>query len=275
MPPRSLSALEARVVLGAEAAGADEVSLDRIEALAQVPRGHARTLAHRLVLKGWLTRLGAGRYLLNPSGYGPDAGPESDPLRIAGRLVRPYYLGYATAAELWGLLLRPGRTYYVVTPTRSSIHLMRPATFRLVRVARSRFFGFRPWVRRGHRFVVSDRERTVIDCLDRPELAGGIAGACQVLARAKPSVDWRRLSSHLVRMGNESLARRLGHLAERLGPRVRPPVEWIARWRPARPEPWVPLGPPSLYGREGARDRRWGIVQNVPDRELFAEADTR
>jgi predicted transcriptional regulator of viral defense system len=275
MASRSLSALESRVVLALEAQGTDELTLDTIETLAGIHRGHARKLAHQLLLKGWTVRLGRGRYLLNPTGYGPDAGPETDPLRLAGRLVRPYYLGYATAAELLGLLLRPGPTYYVVTPTRSSIRLTRPATFRLVRVARRRFFGARPMVRRGNRLVVSDPERTVIDCLDRPELAGGIAGACQVLARAKPRLDWRRLSGYLLRFGSRSVARRLGYLAEHVRPAVAAPGGWAARWRPGSPEPWVPLGPPSAYGRTGPRDRRWGVVLNVPPGELFAEADTR
>ena len=115
----------------------------------------------------------------------------------------------------------------------------------------------------------------MIDSLDRPEFAGGVAGACQVLARAKPRLDWPRLSGYLARLGNQSLARRLGYLAERVRPQVRAPAGWASRWRPTGREPWVPLGPPRTYGRAGPRDRRWRIVRNVPDAELFAEADTR
>jgi len=144
MRPRSLSATEARVVLSLEEAGEEDVSLDAIERMAHVRRGFARKLAHGLVGKGWLQRVGPGRYLLNPSGYGPEATPETDPLRLGSRLVRPYYFGYATAAELWGLLLQPGRTYFIATPTRSEARLPGPARFHLVRVAASRFFGSDP-----------------------------------------------------------------------------------------------------------------------------------
>lgn len=273
MRPRSLSAAEARVVLSLEELGRDELSLDTVQELARVRRGFARRLAHGLVAKGWLHRVGRGRYLLNPSRYGPDAAPETDPLRLARHLVRPYYFGYATAAELWGFLLQPGRTYYLVTPTRTAVRLAGPARFRVVRVAPRRFFGLTELRRRGETLAVSDPERTVLDCLDRPDLAGGIAGAVQVLARAKPRISWGRLVSYATRLGNQSLGVRLGFLAERVRPAVPLPPHWRDRLLPRAGDPWVPLGPPRTYGRRGPHDRRWHVILNVPERELLAEAD--
>lgn len=275
MRRRSLSATEAQVVLSLEAARTEDVSLEAIERLARVRPGHARKLAHGLVAKGWLQRVGRGRYLLNPSGYGPDAVPETDPLRLGSRLVHPYYFGFATAAELWGLLLQPGRTYYIVTPRRSEVSLDGPSRFRLVRVDPRRFFGVATLARRGQSLRVSDPERTVLDCLDRPELCGGLPGAVQVLARAKPRLDWDRLSRHLRRLGSRSLALRCGFLLQHVRPSVPTPRSWQERWLPGPQAPWVPLGPPRTYGRRGKRDRRWRVVRNVPERELLAEADAR
>lgn len=275
MRPRSLSATEARVILSLEEAREEDVSLDSIQRLAKVRRGFARKLAHGLVAKGWLQRVGRGRYLLNPSGYGPDAVPETDPLRVGSRLVEPYYFGFATAAELWGLLLQPGRTYYVVTPKRTTVRVPGPAQFRLVRQSESRFFGATTIDRRGQKLRVSDPERTVLDCLDRPELSGGLPGAVQVLARAKARLSWGRLATYLSRFGNESLCRRCGFLADRLRPSVPVPARWRERLLPKPDEPWVPLGPPGTYGRTGVRHPVWRIVQNVPERELFAEVDAR
>jgi predicted transcriptional regulator of viral defense system len=275
MRPRSLSGVEARVVLSLEEQGREELSLDTIQELAKVRRGFARKLAHELVAKGWLQRVGRGRYLLNPSGYGPDAGPETDPLRVGSHIVRPYYFGFATAAELWGLMLRPGRTYYLVTPTRTTVHVAGPARFRIVRLAPGRFFGSAELRRRGLTLAVSDPERTVLDCLARPEFAGGIAGAAQVLARAKPQLAWTRLGAYLGRLGSQSLGLRLGFLAERVRPSVLPPERWTRRLLPRPGDPWVPLGPPRTYGRTGPRDARWHLILNVPERELFAEVESR
>lgn len=274
MRARSLSAREARIVLSLEERGREELSLDTIEELARVRRGFARKLAHGLVAKGWLERVGRGRYLLNPSGYGPDAGPERDPLRVGSHLVRPYFFGFATAAELWGLLPRPGRTYYVVTPTRTSVHVPGPARYRLVRVVPRRFFGATELRRRGQTVLVSDPERTVLDCFDRPAFAGGIAGAAQVFARAKPRLVWRRLGEYLGKLGNRSLGARIGFLSERVRASIAPPARWTGPLLPGPTAPWVPLAPPRRYGRTGPRDARWRIVLNVPERELLAEVDT-
>jgi len=272
---RSLSGTEARVILSLEESGRTEVSLDSIQELGRVRRGFARKLAYELAAKGWLQRVGRGRYLLNPGTYGPDAIPDTDPLRVGSHLVRPYYFGYATAAELWGFLLQPGRVYYVVTPTRTSLHVAHPAQFRMTRVSLHRFFGFRTMQRRGQTLSVSDPERTVLDAVDRPELSGGMAGAAQTLARSKRQLSWGRLAAYLERFGNQSLARRVGFLAEEIRPSVRPPTGWSRQLLPDPSQPWVPLGPPRTYGRRGPHDSRWRIVRNVPDRVLFAEADTR
>jgi len=270
---RSLSATEARVVLSLEAQGESELSLDTIVARAKVSRGFARKLAHELVLKGWIQRTGRGRYLLNPSRRGPDAIPDTDPLRIGSHIVRPYYFGYATAAELWGLLLQAGRVYYIVSPTRTTVRLAHPAQFQFVRIPSVRFFGSREMTRRGETLQVSDPERTVIDCVDRPDLAGGLGGAAQVMARVKPRLSWSRLSDYLRRLENRALSLRVGYLADHVRPSLPPPRRWRDRWLADPQEPWVPLGSPTSFGRRGPRDRDWHIIRNVPDRVLLSDAE--
>lgn len=273
MESRSLSRTEARVVLALEAEGRDLVTLAGIQERAGVSPGFARKLAHDLVRRGWLQRVLRGTYLLNPSRHGPDALPDTDPFRVGRRLRDPYYFAYATAAELHGFFPQASRIYYLVTTERRAVE-SRPSTrFRVVRVQPAHFFGTQSVVRRGETLVVSDPERTVLDCLSRPELSGGIAGAAQIFALAKPRLDWRRLGSYLDRFGRRSLELRTGYLAERVRPSVRPPLPWI-RSRRARPEePFVPLAPPSTYGRTGPRDHRWHVIRNVPDAQLFAEGD--
>ncbi len=192
---RSLSQTEAKVILALEAEGREIVSLTEIRKRTGASPGFARKLAHELVRKGWLQRVRQGTYLLNPSRHGPDALPDTDPLRIGSRLVEPYYFGYATAAELQGLFTQASRVYYIVTPARWLPGRDRAGRFRAVRVTPARFFGTRTLTRRGVRLVVSDPERTVLDCLNRPELAGGMAGVSQIFALAKPKMNWSHLGS--------------------------------------------------------------------------------
>jgi predicted transcriptional regulator of viral defense system len=261
------------VVLSLEADGLVELSLSEIERRAGIGRGYSRKLAHDLVRKGWLQRVGRARYLLNPSQHGAAQLPDADPFRVGSHIVHPYYFGYATAAELWGFLLEAGRVYYIVTTARTSVHVEHPAQFRFVRKAAKQFFGVQRLTRRGESLRVSDPERTLLDCAERPEFSGGIGGLVQVISRAKPTLNWDRLSQYLERGGNRSLALRVGYLAERVRPSIRPPRRWAHRWSARPGEPWVPLGPPRTYGRRGPRDAHWRLILNVPDRALFSEGE--
>jgi predicted transcriptional regulator of viral defense system len=263
------------VVLSLEAERVELVSLSEIRRRAGTSAGFARKLAHELVRKGWLQRVRQGTYLLNPSRHGPDALPDSDPLRIGSRFVEPYYFGYATAAELEGLFPQASQVYYIVTTARWVPGKAYADRFRAVRVTPARFFGTRVLSRRGVRLSVSNPERTVLDCLDRPELAGGMAGVAQILALAKPRLNWSRFGSYLDRFGSRSLTLRAGFLVEHVRPAILPPESWI-RARVARiGEPYVPLGPPKTHGRRGKRDPRWHLIRNVPDAQLFAEGEIR
>lgn len=275
LPLRSLSPTEAKVILSLEEEGGVDLTLDEIQRRARVSRGFARKLAHNLSGKGWLQRVGSGRYLLNPSALGPRPVADTDPFRIGARLVGPYYFGFATAAELHHLLPQLGRTYYVVTPRRGKAEWDGVARFRRVTVGPKRFFGFQRIVRRGERLAVSDLERTVVDCLDRPELCGGLAGVVQILDSARGRIDWGRLARYVRRFSSRSLARRLGFLIAAREARLRPPPGWLDALLPRPSDPYTPLGHSAEFGRRGPRDTRWHLIRNVPDRLLLAEVDVR
>jgi len=274
-PVRTLSGTEAKVVLSLEADGRELVSLSDLMGRAGISREYARKLAHDLVRKEWLQRVHRGVYLLNPSRHGPAAVPDTDPFRIGRRLADPYYFGFATAAELWGLLPQIGRVYYVVSPGSGRSPPGGPVEFRMVHESPPRFFGTRRIRRRGESLVVSDLERTVLDCLDRPEFSGGLPGAVHVLASAKRKLDWARIERYVRRLGRRSLALRLGYLAERTRPDIRLPSAWVRRLRPRDADPFVPLGPPRVHGRTGPRDRRWHVIRNLSDAHLFGEEEIR
>ncbi len=275
MDVRSLSKTEARIVLSLEADDLDLVTLDGIRKRALVSPGFARKLAHDLVRRGWLQRVRRGTYLLNPSRHGPDALPDTDPLRVGSRLVDPYYFGFATAAELEGLFPQASRVYYIVTTTRWVPGKDRADRFRVVRVTPTRFFGIRTVRRRGVELRVSDRERTLIDSLNRPQFSGGMAGVAQIFALAKPKLNWTRLGSYLDRFGNRSLTLRAGFLSEHIRPSIPIPSSWVRARLPDPDEPYVPLGPPKTHGRRGKYDPRWHVIRNVSDALLFAEGEVQ
>lgn len=268
---RSLSAAESKVVLALEARGQEVVELDDISQLASVRRDYARKLAERLTAKGWIQRVGRGRYLLNPAKAGPDAVPDMNAFRVGSKLVTPYYFGYATAASYHGLLQQASRTYYVVTTSRHAPTLAEPAEFKIVRVPRSKFFGLQDAEKYGAPIVLSDLEKTIVDAVDRPDRVGGIASVAQIIANAKPRMDHARLVEYARRMGTKSLAQRLGYLLDHVLPHERPPREARKALLQLRGDAFVALASTKQHPRTGRYISEWRVVVNVPESELLGE----
>jgi hypothetical protein len=84
----------------------------------------------------------------------------------------------------------------------------------------------------GYKVMISDREKTAIDCIDHPPLAGGV-GEAATLATASRRFDWTKAADYLERIG--SPARWCADLAGSpitSRPIFRPPMrERLLAWR--------------------------------------------
>lgn len=275
MQSRSLSARESEVILSLEAEDRDEVTIGDIAELAGVSRSYARKLAHDLHEKCWLQRIGRGRYLRIPAKNGPGAIPETNPFRLGSHLVDPYYFAYGTAANLHGLLTQAPRTYTVATTEDTERELTDPIAFRIVSVVPRKFFGWEETERYGETVQVSDLEKTVVDCLDRQDLVGGLPGVLEVLSQAKPRLDADKLARYVERFEVGSLAQRLGYLLERVRPEVEVEEGLMETLRSMRTSAHVHLGSAARYGRTGDYESDWKVIVNVPEDELFGEVVVR
>jgi predicted transcriptional regulator of viral defense system len=64
-------------------------------------------------------------------------------------------------------------------------------------------------------FGITDREKTLVDACDRPELCGGILQIAQAL-RAIDILDWEKIDVYLDRFNSGAIYKRLGYLIEQL-----------------------------------------------------------
>jgi predicted transcriptional regulator of viral defense system len=136
--------------------------------------------------------------------------------------------------------------------------------YRFVRVRAAKFFGtVKRSVGQGQT-TVTDREKTLVDALDHPELCGGIGQVIEMLPAAAQAVNWDRVEEHLKRLGSGAAYKRLGLLVEHLGEKVRIPdrAGRIERWRSLLTGGYAPLEPrrPMI----GPANARWRVRLNVP-----------
>ena len=104
-------------------------------------------------------------------------------------MADPYYIGFSSAAAHYGLTTQHRNIIYVVTPRRLREREVRKARVRIVNLADSKFFGFRPVDVLGYSVMISDREKTTIDCIDKPALSGGVGEGAFILATASRRFD--------------------------------------------------------------------------------------
>ena len=211
---RSLSHQESRIVLGMTERGLREVDRQEIIDMLDVSPQAADHVIRRLRRKGWLQRASWGRYLLVPPEMGPDVVGETNVLALAGRIVSPYYFGYSTAAQHYRFTTQYRHVIRLVTPARIRNRSLLGKDVRIVNPSHRKFFGFGPVEVLGHTVMMSDREKTVIDCIDRPALSGGEGEAAVILGTACRRIDWHKAADYLERIGSKTLVRRFGWLAD-------------------------------------------------------------
>ena len=100
-------------------------------------------------------------------------------------MATPYAIAYWTALHHYGYTEQtPGDIFVATTVGRDSAMLPIEElglTYRFVTLAPHKFFGHhRIWIE-GQEITITDRAKTVIDCLDHPEHCGGIVEAAKGL----------------------------------------------------------------------------------------------
>ena len=217
----------------------------------------AYRLIARLKEAGLIAEVEKGKYLL--LGLEPER-VLSNPLFIASHLVTPAYVSYWSALHFYGFTEQVPLTVFVATTKKKRLVSFQGFQFRFVTVRPHKFFGYRRERVGELPVLIADEAKAIVDSLDQPRYAGGIAEVAKALRAALEVVDVPTLVEYANRMEDKSLGSRLGYLLETLGH----PVEGlICSASPVKLDPTRP--------RNGHTNGRWRVVVNVPQAELFPQ----
>ena len=125
-----------------------------------------------------------------------------------------------------------------------------------------KFFGFEKIKISDAEINIADKEKAIIDCLDREEYAGSIIEIFKALHNNKEQFDFDKMINYALIMENHSLARRLGFLLDLVKQDTKKLEESIGKFR------YVYLSntlPKKKYGIS----KKWRLILNIEENELF------
>lgn len=211
----------------------------------------------RLERRGWIERIEKGKYLIIPLGA-EKGGYTSHEFVIGSLLVDPYCIAYWSALNFYGLTDQIPATVFIQTTSRKKKQEIKVfgVLYRIVRVKRDKFFGVRrEWLEESA-INITDKEKTIVDCLDKPQYCGGVVEVAMALK--DPGLDNAKLSEYATSIGNSGVVRRLGYLCERLGLDIDlPSIET---------RNYLLLDP--TISKKGSTSAEWKLVINLDDKML-------
>lgn len=191
------------------------------------------TETRRWVQREWATRIRRGTYSLHIMG-------RSYPLDLleALHLVQPSALAYWTALNYHHLTeqLPPMVILQTPTPGRQTRVSIRSLDIRIARVQPSRFWDIISQTSEDGTLTVTGPEKTILDCLDRLDLCGGIIEVAKAFKTGGRVLSPSRMIDVARRFGSDIVCRRLLFLATALN--------WHAVWLTSR----LALAPSAGYG---------------------------
>lgn len=180
-------------------------------------RPRAQQLLSVAVAQGLLIRLERGVYLIVPLEAGPERKWSEASFVIASALAKPAVIAYLSAIRHWNWTEQLPRTVFIQTTQRKSKtkREVLGVTYQFIRVPPRLLFGLKEQRIDSQTFSVTDREKTLLDCADRPDLAGGMATIFQAVGEAVNQIDWQILNNYLERIQRGAAIKRLMYLLER------------------------------------------------------------
>jgi len=220
-------------------------------------RGYLKLVLHMLERGGWIERIEKGKYVILP--LEAERGRYTlHEFVIGSELVKPSAIAYWSALHYHGLTEQIPNVVFIQTTSRKKRRELTVfgTKYRIVRVVERKFFGLEPlWIEE-LKIHVTDKEKTVIDCLDKPQYCGGVIEVYKALGEG--DVDVGKLSEYLEKFGSGAVAKRLAYLAKLAGLEVEVPGRLIKKGVVAL-DPTMP--------RKGKVNHRLKLLINVELRE--------
>lgn len=220
-----------------------------------------RELLSSMTKRGLLMRLKKGVYYIIPYEQNAETFMPDWHL-VAEHLVNDakYYIGYYTALQIHDLITQPSLKEQIVVAKqiRPSEIKIKDVPFQFIYHNKKHFFGSKKiWVDSFNKVMCSDLEKTFIDCLFKPDYAGGLVEVARAIYTSKDKIKYETLLEYAKIFDSQAVIKRLGFVLEILEINTK----IIQELQQIKTASYVVLD--TELPIKGKRISRWSIQQNL------------
>lgn len=234
---------------------------EAFSALPKSGKSAVKELLSDMTKRGLLMRLKEGVYYIIP--YEQNAESFMPDWHLIPEYIvkdAKYYIGYYSALQIHSLITQPSLKEQIVVSKqiRPSVIKIKNIPFQFICHNTDHFFGIKKvWIDNFHKVQCSDLEKTIIDCLFKPDYAGGIVEIARAISISAKQIKFDKLLEYATRFKSQAVIKRLGFLLELL--EINNPImEKLVEEKTAS---YVLLD--TELPKSGKMISRWGIHQNL------------
>jgi len=231
------------------------------EALPHSSESAIKQLLSDMTKRGLLMRLKKGLYYVIP--YEQEAKTfMPDWHLIAEYLVKDaeHYIGYYSALQIHNLITQPSLKEQIVVSKqiRPSSIKIKEVPFQFIYHNEKHFFGLKKiWIDSFNKVICSDLEKTFIDCLFKPDYAGGIVEVARAIYISQDKINYSKLLEYSEKFQSQAVIKRLGFLLETLEINT----NILEELQKAKTKSYILLD--TELPKTGKMISRWNIQQNL------------
>jgi len=177
-----------------------------------------RELLRDMTRRGLLMRIKRGLYHVIPYEQAPEDYMPDWHL-LAKHLVNgaDYYIGYYSALQIHNLITQPSLKEQIVVSEqlKPAILKVKNTDFQFIYHNYQHFFGAKKiWIDNFNKVICSDLEKTIVDCLFKPDYSGGIVEIARAIFISKEIMKFNTLLDYIKKFNSQAVVKRLGFLLE-------------------------------------------------------------
>lgn len=188
-------------------------TMEDAEQISNANKDVLKVILSRLEKKGWIERIEKGKYIIIP--LGAEKGKYTLHEFVLGSyLVDPCIISYWSALNYYGFTEQIPRTVFIQTTSRKKHQEVTifGIPYKIIKIKEEKIFGIEKAWFEDTKINLTNREKTIIDCLDKPQYAGGIIEVAKALRTEE--YDKKTLVKYAKKINNTGVIRRLGYICE-------------------------------------------------------------